>query len=118
MDARLALKDFSEQVIAVSDLRRAILAGDLAAGLPAPSERELIDRYGVARGTVWQAMALLRSEGLIEIEHGRGTFVRRRPPVRRLGHDRFARGTAKRGRRPSSLSWKRRAERLRCRCLR
>jgi len=30
-------------------------------------------------------------EGLIDIEQGRGMFVRRRPPVRRLGHDRFAR---------------------------
>ena len=42
-------------------------------------------------GTVRQAIATLRAEGLIDIEHGRGAFARRRPPVRRLAYDRFAR---------------------------
>jgi GntR family transcriptional regulator len=41
---------------------------------------------------------LLRSEGLVRTEHGRGTFVRDRPPVRRLAHDRFARRHRERGR--------------------
>lgn len=72
-------------------LRKAILDGELAASEPVPSERALIDQYGAARGTVRQALALLRSEGLIEIEHGRGAFVRQHPPIRRLSHDRFAR---------------------------
>ncbi len=31
-------------------------------------------------------------------EHGRGSFVRDRPPVRRLAHDRFARRHRERGR--------------------
>jgi GntR family transcriptional regulator len=72
-------------------LRRAILNGELSAGEPVPSERALIDEYGTARGTVRQALGLLRSEGLIDVEHGRGAFVRQRPPIRRLPHDRFAR---------------------------
>ena len=62
-----------------------------------PSEQELIDRYGVARGTIRDAMDLLRSEGLVRTEHGRGSFVRDRPPVRRLAHDRFARRHRERG---------------------
>lgn len=72
-------------------LRRAILDGELTGGEPVPSERALIDQYSAARGTVRQALALLRSEGLIDIEHGRGAFVRQHPPIRRLSHDRFAR---------------------------
>lgn len=72
-------------------LRAAIDDGELGPREQLPSERELMDRAGTARGTVRQAIALLRSEGLIEIEHGRGAFVRARPPVRRVAHDRFAR---------------------------
>lgn len=72
-------------------LRQAIVAGTLEAGSQLPSERSLIDEYGAARGTVRQAIALLRSEGLVDVEHGRGVFVRQQPPIRRLAHDRFAR---------------------------
>src|SRR3954451_5059324 len=79
-------------------LRAAIVAGELAPGARLPSEQELIDTHGVARGTIRQAVNLLRSEGLVRTEHGRGTFVRDRPPVRRLAHDRFARRHRKRGR--------------------
>ena len=78
-------------------LRTAILSGELDAGARVPSEQELISRYGVARGTVRDAMDLLRAEGLVRTEHGRGSFVRDRPPVRRLAHDRFARRQRQRG---------------------
>ena len=56
-----------------------------------------MDRHSVARGTVRDAMDLLRAEGLVRTEHGRGSFVRDRPPVRRLAHDRFARRHRERG---------------------
>jgi GntR family transcriptional regulator len=72
-------------------LRDDIQSGRLAEGARLPSERDLMDVYGIARGTVRQSVALLRSEGLIHTEHGRGGFVRNRPPVRRVAHDRFAR---------------------------
>lgn len=72
-------------------LRGAILRGELPPGEQLPSERALMEQYEAARGTVRQAIALLRSEGHINIEHGRGVFVRPRPPIRRLSHDRFAR---------------------------
>jgi GntR family transcriptional regulator len=51
-------------------------------GAPAPSERELVTRFGVARMTVRQAMDALVSEGLLERMPGKGTFVAR--PRRRL----------------------------------
>ncbi len=72
-------------------LREAIRRGELAPGDKLPSETELIEHYHVARMTVRQAVAELRGEGLVVPEHGRGVFVRGRPPVRRLASDRFAR---------------------------
>jgi GntR family transcriptional regulator len=78
-------------------LRSAVLGGELAPGARLPSERELMDRYDAARGTVRQAIATLRAEGLIDIEHGRGAFVRTRPPIQRKAFDRFARAHRDRG---------------------
>lgn len=72
-------------------LRAAIQSGKLSAGERLPSETELIDRFGVARMTVRQAVQELRGEGLVVSEHGRGVFVRSQPPIRRLASDRFAR---------------------------
>ena len=46
-------------------------------GSPAPSERELVQHFGVARMTVRQALDALVSEGLLERVPGRGTFVSR-----------------------------------------
>ena len=79
-------------------LRTAILSGELVPGARLPSEQQLINSYRVARGTIRDAVDVLRSEGLVRTEHGRGTFVRDRPPVRRLAHDRFARRHRERGR--------------------
>ena len=44
-------------------------------GSAAPSERELVARFGVARMTVRQALDALVAEGLLERIPGRGTFV-------------------------------------------
>ena len=42
------------------------------------SERELADRYGVSRMTAREAVRILRQEGLVYHERGRGMFVRPR----------------------------------------
>lgn len=47
------------------------------AGSAAPSERELVAQFGVARMTVRQALDALVVEGLLERIPGRGTFVAR-----------------------------------------
>lgn len=73
------------------DLRRAILAGELAPGDRLPSERTLASTYAAARNTARQAIALLEAEGLVEAQHGRGVFVRKRRLLRRFAHDRYAR---------------------------
>lgn len=59
------------------------LVRDWAPGSPAPSERELVQHFGVARMTVRQAMDALVVEGLLERIPGRGTFVAR--PRRGVG---------------------------------
>jgi GntR family transcriptional regulator len=56
--------------------------GRLVPGEPLPSEHELAERHEVTRTMVRKAIAVLRSDGLIFSEHGRATFVRRRPRVR------------------------------------
>lgn len=78
-------------------LREAIERGRLEEGARVPSEAQLIEHYGVARMTVRNALRALQSEGLVVSEHGRGVFVRPRPPVRRLASDRFARRHRKEG---------------------
>lgn len=55
------------------------LIQDLPEGAPAPSERELMQRFGVARMTVRQAIDALVTEGLLERAPARGTFVCKSP---------------------------------------
>ena len=81
-------------------LREAIASGAFGPGAKLPSERELARSYGTARNTARQAIAILQAEGLVEAEHGRGVFVRRRPPLLRLSHDRYARRHREAGRAP------------------
>ncbi|MFI9081859.1 GntR family transcriptional regulator [Streptomyces sioyaensis] len=57
-------------------IREAILSGEFQPGAPLPSESQLIERYKVSRPTVRNAVAALRAEGLIEVKHGKGSFVR------------------------------------------
>jgi GntR family transcriptional regulator len=56
-----------------------------------------MSHYGVARMTARNALRLLQDQGLITAEHGRGVYVRARPPVRRLASDRFAQRHRKEG---------------------
>jgi GntR family transcriptional regulator len=60
------------------------LVSDLPEGAPAPSERGLMQHFGVARMTVRQAIDALVAEGLLERAPARGTFVCKSPrPVTR-----------------------------------
>ncbi|MDI3387058.1 GntR family transcriptional regulator [Streptomyces sp. B-S-A8] len=79
------------------DLAAQIQSGELAPGAAVPSESDLMARYTVASGTVRKAFAELRAAQLIETHHGRGSFVRLRPPVQRKSSDRFRRAHRKAG---------------------
>jgi GntR family transcriptional regulator len=52
-------------------------SGELAPGARLESESQLSERFGVSRGTVRQALAALRAEGLISGGRGRVPVVRR-----------------------------------------
>jgi GntR family transcriptional regulator len=72
-------------------LRDAIREGRYPEGSLLPSESALADTYGVTRMTARQAVEVLKTEGLVRSEHGRGVFVRQRPTIRRLARNRFGR---------------------------
>ncbi len=54
---------------------RAIKSGQYRPRDPLPSESQLMQEHGVARGTVRQAVETLRFEGLVVTIRGRGTYV-------------------------------------------
>ncbi|MFH8618573.1 GntR family transcriptional regulator [Streptomyces sp. NPDC017979] len=57
-------------------LAEEINRGVLPPGRPVPSEKELVERFGVARNTVRSALAVLREDGLVFTVPSRGTYVR------------------------------------------
>ena len=59
-----------------ASLRARITRGEWVPGTALPAEAALAREHGVALGTLRQALALLVAEGLLERQHGRGTFVR------------------------------------------
>jgi GntR family transcriptional regulator len=73
-------------------LRSAITTGRLEPGEQLPSEHELVAEHDVSRGTARQAIMLLRNEGLIDVVHGLGSFVRNPEPVERLRPYRLSHG--------------------------
>ncbi|MFI0152584.1 GntR family transcriptional regulator [Streptomyces lydicus] len=79
------------------DLAQQIRSGVLAPGTKVPSESELMARYSVSQGTARKAVAELRPTGLIDTHHGKGSFVKSQPPVRRKSSDRFRRSHRKAG---------------------
>jgi GntR family transcriptional regulator len=56
-------------------MRDRILQGEWAPGEVIPAESALAQSYGVALGTIRQALALLVEDGVLQRRHGRGTFV-------------------------------------------
>lgn len=65
-------------------LTAAIERGDYATGSQLPSENALALRLEVSRPVVREAVSRLAAEGLVQVERGRGTFVRERKVVRQL----------------------------------
>ncbi|MCG5221202.1 winged helix-turn-helix domain-containing protein, partial [Streptosporangium sp. KLBMP 9127] len=63
----------------VHALQRRIESGDYSPGSLLPSENQLIQEFGVSRPTVVAALRVLREQGWIESQQGKGRFVRGRP---------------------------------------
>ncbi|MBB6545864.1 winged helix-turn-helix domain-containing protein [Nonomuraea rubra] len=58
------------------DLRTQIRTGSLAPGAALPSTAQLCQRYDVSASVVKAAISVLRTEGLIVGQQGKGVFVR------------------------------------------
>lgn len=56
-------------------LKRMIVSGEVRPGQALPSERELMDRFGVGRPAIREAMQALANMGLISISHGERSRV-------------------------------------------
>jgi len=63
------------------DLRREISSGAIAIGEKLPSESALTAQHGVSRTVVREAVAALRSDGMVEARQGAGVFVVNAQPV-------------------------------------
>jgi GntR family transcriptional regulator len=62
--------------VQVADILRArIESGELLPDRPVPSESQLQQEFGVARGTARKAIGLLRQQGLVVTVMGRGSYV-------------------------------------------
>jgi GntR family transcriptional regulator len=83
-----------------AQLRELVAAANVGDRLP--GERQLSDRWGVARMTLRRAVDSLVAEGLLERRHGSGTYVTPQPFVRLLGLTSFTQDMRDRGLTPSS----------------
>ncbi|MDE1992069.1 MAG: FadR family transcriptional regulator [Rhizobiaceae bacterium] len=61
-------------------LRQEILDGTLKPGEKLPSESGLTEQYKVSRTVIREAIASMRMDGLVEVRHGVGVFVRSGKP--------------------------------------
>ncbi len=78
------------------------VVSDMQVGDRLPGERDLAERWGVARMTLRGAIDALVTEGLLERRHGSGTYVTPRPLVRVLGLTSFSQDMRERGLVPGS----------------
>ncbi len=67
----------------LEDLEQRLEAGEFSARFP--TDRELVETYGVSRHTVREAVRRLRTRGLVERHRGRGSFVRGREFTQPVG---------------------------------
>ena len=66
----------------VEKLKESISRGDILPGDPLPSERQLMDDFGVSRSSLREAFRVMELLGLIESVPGKGRFVRHpKPPT-------------------------------------
>ena len=72
-----------------AELRAAILSGDLTPATRLPRHADLAERYGVSEIVIRQAIDDLKNAGLVETRGRGGTWVRERPPVRRVSSLRY-----------------------------
>lgn len=71
LEQRVALKE-----LIASQIEEAILDRKYLPGSKLPSENELCKMFGVSRTSVREAVQILQAHGLVDIEKGKGIFVK------------------------------------------
>jgi GntR family transcriptional regulator len=80
-----------------AELREAIQRGKYVEDSTLPKQQEIATEHGVHVNTVRLAVRLLEAEGLVTPVRRRGTVVRPRVPMKRLGVERYAKSKWKFG---------------------
>jgi len=65
----------------VAKIKQRIESGQYPPGSLLPSEHQLVGEFGVSRPTIVKSLSVLRQDGWISTEQGRGSFVRGRPAL-------------------------------------
>ena len=73
--------------IVAEDLTQKVMSGTLEPGSRLPTESELCENYDVSRTVIREAVARLRSDGLLVSYQGRGMFVVERLPNQKFEID-------------------------------
>lgn len=85
------------QVRIADDIRAKIETGAYPPGTQLPTYDDLAADYLCSLAVVRKAVDLLRQQGLVITQHGKGSYVRERPTARRHGLDRYSRSRWRNG---------------------
>lgn len=61
--------------IVADTIKESILSGALPPGAALPTEGELEAQFGVSRAVIRDAARMLKAQGLVNVQHGKGMFV-------------------------------------------
>src|SRR5215472_13975467 len=65
----------------VAEIKKRIERGVYPPGSLLPSEHQLVAEFGVSRPTIVRSLSVLRQDGWIDTQQGKGSFVRGRPAL-------------------------------------
>lgn len=68
-------KNTPKYISVYNEIKADIFASKYTTGSFLPPEGELIDQYAVSRTTIRKAVNMLKEEGLVDVQQGRGTMI-------------------------------------------
>lgn len=61
----------------IEEIKRSLIEGELKLGDKLPAEMNLAERFGVSRNVVREAIKMLVAMGIVEIQRGDGTYIKK-----------------------------------------